>query len=110
MASEADITDNDTREVSLASEGRSNNVGIVVESGPVVYDEHDQEYLDDDEDEDVHMSAAQLMGQDYGQGMKLWVTLQLYLMASYLLTLNLHIIFLGGIEDYDEYNDGYWCE
>ena len=38
----------------------------VVESGPVEYEEHDEE--DYDGDEDVHVTAAQLMGQEYGQG------------------------------------------
>lgn len=48
----------------------ANNVAaeesVLVESGPVEYDDHDQEYLDDEDD--VHLSAAQLMGQQYGQG------------------------------------------
>ena len=40
---------------------------MVVESGPVEYadQEHD---VDDDDDEDVHLSAARLMGQEYGPG------------------------------------------
>lgn len=45
----------------------------MVESGPVDYDEHDQEYInmDDEDEEDVHLSAAQLMGQEFGQGKQL---------------------------------------
>ncbi|CAB4004381.1 transcription factor IIIB 90 kDa subunit-like, partial [Paramuricea clavata] len=45
----------------------SNAESMVVESGPVEYadQEHD---VDDDDDEDVHLSAAQLMGQEYGSG------------------------------------------
>ena len=49
------------------------NKCVVVESGPVAYDEQEQEELDDEDDEDTNVSAAQLMGQQYGQGKILYI-------------------------------------
>lgn len=71
-ANEPEATDNDASSFQSASHANNSipEGSVVVESGPVDYDEHDQEYInmDDEDEEDVHLSAAQLMGQEFGQG------------------------------------------
>ncbi|XP_028409719.1 transcription factor IIIB 90 kDa subunit-like [Dendronephthya gigantea] len=41
---------------------------MVVESGPVEYADQDHDEIVEEDEEDIHLSAAQLMGQEYGHG------------------------------------------
>lgn len=46
----------------------SDTGSMVVESGPVEYADQDHDDIVDDDEEDINLSAAQLMGQEYGHG------------------------------------------
>lgn len=53
---------------SNALEDTINADSMVVENGPVDYTDQDHDDVEYEEEEDVHLSVAQLMGQEYGDG------------------------------------------